>query len=160
MNAVDGAEVIDLVDVAGDAERTHDFARRAADELPAAFEEQRPIRKLGKRLHEGRLLFCLLQPLPRGSIERERREGLAVGDLETHERSAILLLECLHPSAGIEHDRSQRMGFALPGRDESTVDDLVRLGERDRAHLLMSLCLAGSGAPSRAAARAWVLAAL
>ena len=61
MNAVDGAEVIDLVDVAGDAERTHDFARRVADELTAAFEEQRPIRKLGKRLHEGRLLFCLLQ---------------------------------------------------------------------------------------------------
>src|SRR6266516_7992424 len=92
MNAVDGAEVINLVDVAGDAERTHDFARRAADELTAAFEEQRPIRKLGNRLHEGRLLFCLLQHLPRGSIERERREGLAVGDLETHERSAILLL--------------------------------------------------------------------
>ena len=57
MNAVDGAEVIDLVDVTGDAERTHDFARRVADELAAAFEEQRPIRKLGKRVHEGRLLF-------------------------------------------------------------------------------------------------------
>jgi hypothetical protein len=42
---------------------------------------------LGERLHERRLLFCLLQDLRRRSIERERREGLAVGDLEAHERA-------------------------------------------------------------------------
>src|SRR5262245_63913963 len=87
--AVDGAEVIDIVHVAGDAERTYDLARRVTNELTAGFEQQRPVRKLGERPHERRLLFCLLQDLPRRSVERERREGLAVGDLEAHEVGVI-----------------------------------------------------------------------
>src|SRR5262249_54295122 len=43
MDAVDGAEVVDLVDVAGDTECAHDLAGRIADQLAAAFEEQRPV---------------------------------------------------------------------------------------------------------------------
>src|SRR5262245_24074606 len=87
MDAVDGAEVIDIVHVAGDAKRTYDLARRVTNEPTAGFEQQRPVGKLGERLHERRLLFCLLQDLRRRSIERERREGLAVGDIEAHERA-------------------------------------------------------------------------
>ena len=115
MDAVDGAEVVDLVDVAGDAERAHDLACGVADELAAGFEEQRPVGKLGERLHEGRLLLRLLQHLARRAVERERAERLAIGDLETHERGAVLLLERLHAPAGIEHDRRQRMRLALSG---------------------------------------------
>ena len=40
VNAVDGAEVVDLVDVAGDTDRADDLARRIADELAARFEER------------------------------------------------------------------------------------------------------------------------
>src|SRR5262249_23000399 len=60
MDAVDGAEVVDLVDVAGDAERADDLARSVADELAASLEEQRTVGELGQRLHEGRLLLRLL----------------------------------------------------------------------------------------------------
>src|SRR5712691_3299887 len=114
MDAVDGTEVVDLVDVAGHAEGAHDLARRVADQLATAFEEQRPVGERGQRLHEGRLLLGLLQDLSRRSIERERPERLAMGDLETHERGAVLLLERLHPAAGVEHDRGQGVGLALP----------------------------------------------
>src|SRR5262245_66416899 len=38
VDAVDGAEVVDLVDVAGDAERADDLARGIADELAAGLE--------------------------------------------------------------------------------------------------------------------------
>src|SRR5262249_1670927 len=60
MDAVDGAEIVDLVDVAGDAERADDLARSVADELAASLEEQRTVGELGQRLHEGRLLLRLL----------------------------------------------------------------------------------------------------
>ena len=50
MDAVDGAEVVDLVHVAGHAERAHHLARRITDELAARLEEQRPVRELGERL--------------------------------------------------------------------------------------------------------------
>src|SRR5262245_5788202 len=43
MDAVEGAEVVHLVDVAGDAERAHDLASAVADELAAGFQEQRPV---------------------------------------------------------------------------------------------------------------------
>ena len=56
MDAVDGAQIVDLVDVAGDAERADDLAIRIADKLAAAFEEQRPIGKFSQRRHEERLL--------------------------------------------------------------------------------------------------------
>jgi len=42
MDAVDGAEVVHLVDVTGDAERTHDLARGVADELPPASRNTGP----------------------------------------------------------------------------------------------------------------------
>ena len=45
MDAVDGAEVVDLVDVAGDADGADDLARGIADELPAGLQEQRPVRR-------------------------------------------------------------------------------------------------------------------
>src|ERR1700730_10774238 len=83
---------------------------------------------------KGGLFLGLLQYLPRRSIERERPERLAMGDLETHERGAVLLLERLHPAAGVEHDRGQGVGLALPGRREGSRDDLVGLRQRDRAH--------------------------
>jgi hypothetical protein len=65
MNTVDGAEVVDLVDVAGDAEGAYDFAGGVADELAARFEKNRPIGQFGERAHEVRLLFRFLQHLPR-----------------------------------------------------------------------------------------------
>jgi len=66
-----------------------------------------------------------LQHLARGPVERERPECLAVGDLEAHERGAILLLERLHPAAGIEHDGGQRIGLALRG--EAKVPSMIAL---------------------------------
>src|SRR5439155_2660691 len=133
-DAVDGAEIVDLVDVAGDAERADDLAARVADELAAGFEKQRPVGQLAQRGHERRLLLGLGQHLARGAVERERAKRFAIGDLEAHERSAVLLLEGLHPAAGIEHDRRQRMGLALLGRGKGAVDDLVGLGKADGAH--------------------------
>src|SRR5262245_29152834 len=49
MDAVDGAEVVDLVDVAGDAERADDLARSIPAELAAGPQKQRPVGKLGER---------------------------------------------------------------------------------------------------------------
>src|SRR5260370_9430007 len=95
--AVDRTEVIDLVDVAGHAERPHDLAGLIADELAAALQEQRPVRQLGEGLHEGRLLLGLLQDLAGRAIERERPARLAVGDLEAQQRGSVLLLEGLYP---------------------------------------------------------------
>src|SRR4029077_3317688 len=134
MDALDGAEVVDFVDVAGDAERTDDLARGIADELAAGLEEQRAVGELGQRLHEGRLLLRLLQHLPRRAVERERTERLAVGDLEAHERAAILLLERLPPPAGVEHDGGERVGLAFLRGGEGAFDGLVRLGQRNRTH--------------------------
>src|SRR6516164_6391213 len=136
MDAVDGAQIVDLVDVAGDAERPHDLARIVADELAAAFQEQGPVGKLGERLHEGRLLLGLLQHLARGAIERKRRESLAVGDLEAQQRGAVLLVEGLHAPTGVEHDRAQRIGVALLGGREGALDDPDGLGEADGAHAI------------------------
>src|SRR5687768_4317906 len=45
MDAVNGAEVVDLVDVAGHADRTDDLAGRIADELAATFHEQGTVGK-------------------------------------------------------------------------------------------------------------------
>ncbi len=58
MDAVDGAEVVDLVDVAGDAERADDLARGVADELAAGFEEQRPVGELGQRCMKAGFSFA------------------------------------------------------------------------------------------------------
>src|SRR5262245_60133797 len=113
MDAVDGAEVVDLVDVAGDPQRAHDLPAVVTDQLAAGFQEQGPVGELGERLYEGRFLLRLLQHLPRGAVERERAEGLAVGDLEAHQRGAVLLLERLHAATGVEHDRGERVGLAL-----------------------------------------------
>src|SRR6478752_3731321 len=129
VNAVDGAEVVDLVHVAGDTERAHDLSRRIADELAARFEEERSVREFGQRLYERRLLLRLLQHLPRRAIERERPEGLAVGDLEPHQRRAVLLLECLYPPAGVEHDGGQVIGLTFLGGGEGAVYELVCLGQ-------------------------------
>src|SRR5262249_15254885 len=46
VDAVDGAEVVDLVDVAGDAERADDLTRGIADELAAGLEKQRAVGEL------------------------------------------------------------------------------------------------------------------
>src|SRR5215470_11007404 len=134
MDTVDGAEIVYLVDVAGNPERTHDLARGVTDELAAGLEEQGPIGELGERLHERGFFLGLRQYLARGTVERERAERLAVGDLEAHERGAVLLLERLHAAAGVEHDRGERVGLARLGRGEGALDDLVRLRQRDRAH--------------------------
>src|SRR3954463_8277346 len=40
MDAVNGAQIVDLVDVSGDTKRAHDLPRGIADELAASFEEQ------------------------------------------------------------------------------------------------------------------------
>src|SRR5262249_13002617 len=133
-DALHGAEIGGLGDVAGDAERADGLARLVTDEPAAAFEEQRAVGKFGQRSHERRLFLLLRKHLARGAVERERRERLAVGDLEAQERGAVLLLERLHAAAGVEHDRGERVGLAALGRGEGAGDDLVRLGEADRAH--------------------------
>src|SRR5580704_3486138 len=56
MDAGNGADVVHLVGIAGDADGAHHLARLVADELAAAFEEQRIIGKIFDRLHEQRLL--------------------------------------------------------------------------------------------------------
>src|SRR5215471_1880497 len=48
MNAVDGAEVVDLVYVAGDAQRAEDLTGRVADELTSGFQEQRTVGQLSE----------------------------------------------------------------------------------------------------------------
>src|SRR5262249_20444647 len=133
-DAIHGAEVVDFVDVAGDAEGADDLARLVADELAAAFKEQRAVGELGERSHERRLLLLLRQHLARGAVEGERRERLAVSDLEAQQRSAVLLLERLPAAAGVEHDRGERISLAALGGSEGAGDDLIRLGEADRAH--------------------------
>src|SRR5262249_55508775 len=57
-----------------------------------------------------------------------------IGDLETKERGAVLLLKCLHPAASVEHDGGQRIGVPLLGRGEGAVDDRVGLVKTDRSH--------------------------
>ncbi len=48
MDAVDGAQIIDFVDIAGDAERAYDLAGVVANELSAGLEEQRTVGELGR----------------------------------------------------------------------------------------------------------------
>src|SRR5580693_8563003 len=52
MDAGDGADVVHLVGVAGDADGAHHLARLITNELAAAFEEQRVIGEVVDRLHE------------------------------------------------------------------------------------------------------------
>src|SRR6202035_1571357 len=118
-----------------------------ADELAAAFQEQGPVRQLAQGLHESRLLLGFLQNLAGRAIERERREGLAVGDLEAQQRRAVLLVEGLHPAAGVEQDRAQRIGFAPLGGRKGALDDLEGFGKADGAHTLSSWLAIGAKLP-------------
>ena len=104
-------------------------AEELLNPLAAGFKKQWSVGELGQRLHECRFLLRLLQHLSRGAVERERPEGLAVGDLEPHQRGAVLFLERLYPAAGVEHDGGQGIGLALLGGGESPLDDPVRLGQ-------------------------------
>ena len=86
------------------------------------------------------LAFC--STMREVASHRERRIGLAVGDFEAQQRGAVLLQRRLHPTAGVEQHRGQRIGVAALGLGEGAVDDLDGLVERDRAHcsLLADWC--------------------
>src|ERR1700757_115953 len=78
MNSVDGAEIVELVHVAGHSDRTDDLPGLIADELATRLQEQRTVGEFRQRLHERRLLPGLLQYLPGGAVERQRPERLAI----------------------------------------------------------------------------------
>ena len=110
-----------------------------ADQLAAAFEKQRIVGEVVDRLHEQRLVVGLLQDELRRPPQRQRSIGFAVTDLETQHRGAILFLERLHPTAGIEHDGAHRPAALLLCRSESRRNDGVGLIEAQRAHSIVPL---------------------
>src|SRR5262249_13923657 len=130
-DTVHGAKIINLVNVAGDPQRAHHLTRLVADELSAAFQEQRPVRQLGQRGHDPRFLLLLVTPVAGGPLQPELSNRLAIGYLKPQQRSTVLLLKRLPAPAGIKHDGSQRVGLAPLGGSKGAFDDLICLGKTE-----------------------------
>src|SRR5262249_1180035 len=66
--------------------------------------------------------------------ERKRRVGFTVRHLEADHGRAVLLLERLHLTAGLDHDHAQRPTIERGAALDDGIDDALGLSQRDRAH--------------------------
>src|SRR5499433_2553911 len=131
----DGAGLVAVGRIAGNADRADDVARRGSDQHAAGIGDHAPF--AGGREHgeELRSLRRARGERARAEAHAERAPGLAEGDVEAQEAGLVLALERDQVPARVEHGDGQRRAIGIAAFLERGVDDGRSLSKRDDRHI-------------------------
>src|SRR5262249_24336246 len=135
LDAGDGAGLVAVGRIAGNADRADDVARRGSDQHAAGIGDHAPF--AGSREHgeELRSLRRARGERARAEAHAERAPGLAEGDVEAQEARLVLALERDQVPARIEHGDGQRRAIGVATFLERGVDDGRSLSKSNDRHL-------------------------
>src|SRR5262245_22388369 len=112
-----------LLGFTSDAHGANHLPVRVTNQLAAAFRKNLFAAHGREIAHKARLLLGTHPDELRRTPERERGIGFAISHLETQHGAAVLLLECLHLAAKLDHDDRKWPALELGRMREDRVNE-------------------------------------